>query len=107
MARVIVPASYFKVQKERVNKTRHIMDPVSGQMMGRKIVPTQRSDRTQVLRMSKDFDVNKDRKIDDRDLRAGEIIGRASFLSAKPKQVEVQRHWRKSGEEVRKHSRTR
>lgn len=91
--KVIIPASYFRVQKERQKHTRAIHLP-SGLLAGRKSVPANQSDKTNVIRLVKPFDLNQDKKIDDRDLQAGEIIGRTES-SVKPKRINVVSHYRK------------
>lgn len=101
---IVIPQNYVRVNREQLH-TRHIMNAQTGQMEGRRNVTPSQSDHTNVLRMIRDFDVNKDKKIDDRDLRKGEIVGRTSSFS-KPKKILVTRHWRKGGSEVREHVRT-
>lgn len=101
---IVIPRNAVVLNREQ-NRTRYVMDPRSGLMEGRSNVSSKQSDHTNVLRMSRDLDVNHDNRIDDRDLRKGQIVGRTSS-STKPSRVVVSRHWRKGGAEVREHVRT-
>jgi hypothetical protein len=75
-------------------------------MAGRRTVPAGFSDRTKVIRLTRDIDLNKDGKIDNRDLKKGQIIARSSSGEIKPDYIEVERHTR-NGARVRKHFRKR
>ena len=102
--RVVVRSRFYSVKPER-RTTRHIQLK-SGKLKGRRVVPSNKQSRTNVIRLTSDFDVNKDGKIDHRDLRKGQIIGRSSKGIARPKHVVINRHWR-NGRKVKTHNRTR
>lgn len=106
LARVVIPSSNYQVSRERRKHTRFLMNRQSGQMVGRTVVPVNRSDRTGVIRMKRPYDVNRDGDTNDKmDLQKGQIIGRVSRGSyAKPKRVTILRHWNK-GRIVRTHNR--
>lgn len=100
--RVTVPASFYKLVPEKQNRTKYVQTS-TGLLAGRAIVPKTQSDKTNVLRITRDYDVNKDNKITSQDFRKGQIIGRISSTT-KPKKVVVMRHFR-SGIRVRRHTR--
>ena len=112
---VRIPGSYYEVSEEQANKTVALMN--RRHLMAGRVIPGQKTPAgtlkvgglgtTRVVRMSKDFDVNRDKKIDNRDLQAGEIVGRTGkgAVKAKPKFIEVERHWDKNGRETRPHMR--
>jgi len=102
---VRIPSKIVKVQLEPVH-TRYLQiesGPKKGLMDGRKSpVPKRDSDMTKIRRIVKDYDVNKDNKIDDRDYRAGQIIGRAPAEAPlgtikKPRYITVNRYIRRNG----------
>lgn len=104
--RITVPRSKVAVSfREKQGHTRHIMTP-AGLMAGRRIVPSNRSDRTGFLRVKSPIDVNKDGDTNDRvDLQKGEIIGRVpAGTKSKPKKITVLRHW-SGGKVIRTHHR--
>lgn len=91
--RVVVTAPNYKVSQEKTGHTRFVQVAGTGQMRGRRIVPANSSDRLGVLRMTRDFDVNKDGDTNDKvDLHRGQIIGRQKG-AAKPQRVTIRRHW--------------
>lgn len=99
---IVVGPSFYKIVPEKKRHTRYIQTS-SGLMRGRRLVAKPQSDNTRVAVMVKNFDVNKDRKIDDRDLKTGQIIGRVS-PAGKKRNVEVQKHYRQ-GRVIRRHVR--
>lgn len=103
---VTIPRSKFVVSfRESQKHTRHIMTP-QGFMAGRRIVPTNRSDRTGFIRVKTPIDVNKDGDTNDRvDLQKGQIIGRVpAGFRTKPQKITVMRHW-SNGRVVKTHNR--
>ena len=102
--RILVPKGYVKVMPEKVKKTVFIQTR-EGLMSGRRYATSKTTDGTRVIRLTKDYDVNKDGKIDRRDLMKGQIIGRTSSPTVGNK-VEVRRHWRKNGSSVKGHYRS-
>jgi len=106
MAKIVkISKGYFTVGQEKKKHTLYKQDSETGLMIGRNVVPKTRSDNTKVVRLKKDFDVNRDGKIDDRDLRKGQIIGRSTGMI--PSSVRVERHTREDGRKVRAHIRRR
>lgn len=103
-SRVIGP-SFYVVQPEKVKKTRYIMRP-SGLLAGRTTKIQGSGDRTKVIRLKRDVDINRDGRIDSRDLRKGQIVGRVGRGKPRPKQVKVRTHMRK-GRLVKKYRRSR
>lgn len=102
MPKITVGQMYYSVVPERTKYTKASRSK-SGMFTGRVIVPKVRSDKTYVVRLKKDFDVNKDGKIGSKDLRTGQIIGRTSKLT-KPRRVYITRHFR-NGKMVKHHLR--
>lgn len=102
MPSVIVPKSYYSIKPERVKTTRFIQKPM-GLMGGRALVPVKQSDNTNVIRMTKPYDVNHDGRLTKRDLFGGQIIGRSSSRR-KPRQMVIKRFYKKKGA-VRMHRR--
>lgn len=94
---VKVPVGYLKVTPEKARHRTEAIHLRSGLLAGRKVVPAF-GDRTRNIRMKKDFDVNKDGKIDNRDLRTGEVVGRRAQGDSLPKSgsIEVTRHLMKT-----------
>lgn len=94
---VAVPRTYTTISPEKVKRTVYIQRP-GGLMGGRRVVPLAQSDRTRVIRMKRDFDVNKDGRIDSKnDLKKGEVIGRAPTSGPVQSPVRVVRHhWRRT-----------
>lgn len=100
---LVIPKSHYRLQTEKMRKTRAIMRP-SGKLAGRKsFAKNAVGDKTKVVRITKDFDVNKDKKIDHRDYRRGQIIGRVP-QGIRPKSITVKTHIR-NGRVVSKHTR--
>lgn len=88
----VVPQSFYKVQTEK-HATSYVMTP-QGLMKGRIVRKSGAGDKTRVIRLVKPVDLNSDRKIDHRDLREGQIIGRVGRNQPSPKSVKVRTHMR-------------
>ena len=72
--RVLVKGKYYDMVQEQNKLTRAKRDPRSGRLLGRYTgVPTFASDNGKYLVLTKDFDLNKDKKPD---LFKGQIIAR-------------------------------
>lgn len=106
---ISVPSRIVRIRVEPVH-TRYIQIKKTGRMDGRTApVPISSSDKTRVMAMASDYDVNKDNKIDDRDLRGGQIVGRAPpgtplGTIKSPRYIKVNRYVRK-GKSVKDHRR--
>jgi hypothetical protein len=88
----VVPQSFYKVQTEK-HPTGYVMTS-TGLMRGRVVKKSGMGDKTRVIRLTRPVDINNDRKIDDRDLRPGQIIGRVGRNQPSPKSVKVRTHMR-------------
>ena len=72
--RVLVRSKFYDMVQEQTRLTRAKRDPRSGRLMGRYTgVPTFAADNGKYLVLTKDFDLNKDKKPD---LFKGQIIAR-------------------------------
>jgi hypothetical protein len=71
--KIVIPKRYLK--KDRTGKTIYIQSKSTGQMQGRKSVIKSRQDNTRSMRLTQDFDINRNKKIEDNEV-AGTIHGR-------------------------------
>jgi hypothetical protein len=106
MAKIKIPGNYFSITGEK-NRTIHLQNPKSGLMTGRTDT-NGKGDRTANLRVSKFFDINKNKKRDSNDLYPGQIVGRVGSGESKPSSLEVvkvREHTRNGKIEVKRHFR--
>lgn len=81
-----IPGNYYSVTPER-KKTIHLMNKSTGQMTGRKLTNGS-GDNTSNIRVTKYFDLNKNKRKDSGDLWPGRILGRNGLGQPKPKALE-------------------
>jgi len=86
--RVLVRSKYYDMVQEQARLTRARRDPRTGRLMGRYTgVPTFASDSGKYLVLTKDFDLNKDKRPD---LFKGQIIARLKKnINTKPEFVVI------------------
>lgn len=91
----LIDSSKFLITAEKERKTKFKQDKKTGLMLGRSSSSNIQGDGTRNIRFKQDIDINRDGKIDDRDVRGGQIGGRIAAGERKPEKIEVVNHYRK------------